>query len=42
MVLLVANPEPPHDFVESAGFRFGSALLVQEDTKLAGGRHHRS
>jgi hypothetical protein len=32
------GPEPSHDFVENAGFRFGFALLVQEDAKLAGGR----
>jgi hypothetical protein len=38
MFLLVANPNPSHDFVESAGFRFGFALLVQEDAKLAGRR----
>ncbi len=38
MLLLVTNSEPTHDFVESAGFRFGFALFVQEDAKFADGR----
>jgi hypothetical protein len=38
MFPLMPNPEPSHDFIESAGFRFWFALFVQEDTEFAWGR----